>query len=219
MSHFDFGHFRHHNRFYLALLIGILVTVIPVGGGAGFHVALGGITFYVFFLVSSAWIARSLTVDDLRRKASFEDEGIAVIAIVTLATIALSLTSLARLLANTDGNSWLLLVAIANVPLGWATLHTVMAFHYAHLYYSASDDAENEKDKKGDARGLEFPKTEQPSILDFIYYSFVVGMTAQVSDVEASSQTMRRTTVIHGVTSFFFNTVILAFTVNVVTRG
>jgi uncharacterized membrane protein len=135
---------------------------------------------------------------------------------VTLATIALSLTSLARLLANTDGNSWLLLVAIANVPLGWATLHTVMAFHYAHLYYSASDDAENEK---GDARGLEFPKTEQPSILDFIYYSFVVGMTAQVSDVQTSSQAMRRTTVIHGVTSFLFNTVILAFAVNVVTRG
>lgn len=68
-----------------------------------------------------------------------------------------------------------------------------------------------------EGRGLDLPETDEPGILDFLYYSFVVGMTAQVSDVQATSRAMRRTTLTHGVVSFFFNTVILALTVNVVT--
>jgi uncharacterized membrane protein len=69
------------------------------------------------------------------------------------------------------------------------------------------------------ARKGEHRETEEPSIFDFIFYSFVVGMTAQVSDVDTTSGEMRNTTIMHGVVSFFFNTAILAFAVNVVTRG
>ena len=55
----------------------------------------------------------------------------------------------------------------------------------------------------------------EPGSWDFLYYSFVVGMTAQVSDVQVLSTAMRRVTLAHGVVSFFYNTVLLALAVNV----
>ena len=39
-------------------------------------------------------------------------------------------------------------------------------------------------------------------------------MTCQVSDIQVTSRAMRRMTLLHGVLSFFFNTVILALSVN-----
>jgi len=209
-------HFRHHSRFYLAFLGGLVVGGAAFGVDPGVRVALGGNTFFAFYLVSTGLIGRRLTIADLRRKASFEDEGIGLIAVITLAAIALSLGSLAIILSEADAPGWRLIPAAANVPLGWATLHTVMAFHYAHLFYT--EDADTKKTPR-DRGGLAFPNTKEPSVLDFVYYAFVVGMTAQVSDVQTTSQELRRATTWHGVISFFFNTVILAFTVNVVTRG
>jgi uncharacterized membrane protein len=98
------------------------------------------------------------------------------------------------------------------VPLGWFTLHTVAAFRYAHLYYTKRGGGGNEP---GDAGGLAFPETREPGTWDFLYYAFVVGMTAQVSDVQVLSTSMRRLTLAHSVTSFFFNTVLLALAVNI----
>jgi uncharacterized membrane protein len=209
-------HFRHHGRFYLAFLGGVVVGGAAFGVDPGVRVALGGNAFFALYLASTALIGRRLTVADLRRKASFEDEGIGLIAVITLAAIALSLGSLAIILSEANAPRWRLIPAVANVPLGWATLHTVMAFHYAHLFYSEDTETKRTPHDRG---GLEFPKTKEPSVLDFVYYAFVIGMTAQVSDVQTTSQEMRRATTVHGVISFFFNTVILAFAVNVVTRG
>jgi uncharacterized membrane protein len=53
-----------------------------------------------------------------------------------------------------------------------------------------------------------------PDYWDFLYFSFVIGMTCQVSDVQVTSRAMRRMTLLHGVLSFFFNTVILALSVS-----
>jgi uncharacterized membrane protein len=85
-----------------------------------------------------------------------------------------------------------------------------MALHYAHLFYSAPTLHDGPA-----TGGLQFPETQEPEPWDFLYYSFVIGMTAQVSDVQVCSVAMRRVTLAHGVVSFFFNTVILALAVNV----
>jgi uncharacterized membrane protein len=85
----------------------------------------------------------------------------------------------------------------------WSLIHTVFALHYAHLFYGKT---------KG---GLLFPGEGNPDYWDFLYYSFVVGMTCQVSDVQVASPALRRLTLVHGVLSFFFNTVILALAVSV----
>ena len=210
------NHFRHHGRFYLSALCGVAVWLLPIRAIDGIRIPLAGATFFLIYLVSSAVLARSLTTEDLRRKASVEDEGIVVIVLITLAVISLSIGSLVLLLGSGARNGWLLVPAVANVPLSWATLHTIMAFHYAHLFYARPEEAGS---KARDSGGLEFPKTKEPSISDFVYFSFVVGMTAQTSDVDVTSRNLRSTTVVHGIVSFFFNTVILALAVNVVTRG
>jgi uncharacterized membrane protein len=210
-----FDHFRHHGRFYLAALCGLAVwlLLLPLDAMADVHIPLAGVTFFLIYLVSSAILAAGHTTENLRRKADLEDEGIIAIVLITLAAIGLSIWSLVPLLGKNRESVWFLFPAIANVPLGWATLHTIMAFHYAHLFYSRGEASAG---KGRDAGGLKFPETKEPSIRDFLYFSFVVGMTAQTSDVDVTSREMRTTTLVHGVVSFFFNTVILALAVNVV---
>jgi len=133
--------------------------------------------------------------------------------LLTIATIALSLTAMFSLL-NAPGRPDMLtlVLAILSVPLGWLTLHTVAAFHYGHLYYTRA----SQNGSGRDAAGLNFPDTAEPTAWDFLYFSFVIGMTAQVSDVQVLATPMRRLVVLHGIVSFFYNTVLLALAVNII---
>ena len=103
-----------------------------------------------------------------------------------------------------------LTLSIAALFLSWVLIHTVFAFHYARLYYSLPDGGPEHH------RGLSFPDDDEPDYLDFAYYSFVVGMTSQVSDVAVLSRQMRRLTMFHGVLSFVYNIAILAMSINII---
>jgi uncharacterized membrane protein len=98
-----------------------------------------------------------------------------------------------------------ILVAVT-VVLSWVLVHTLLAIHYAHLFYSGTT---------GD--GLEFPGEKAPDFFDFAYFSFVIGMTFQVSDVQITSRVVRRIALLHSLLSFAFNTVIVAFSINLAT--
>ena len=103
-----------------------------------------------------------------------------------------------------------LTLAIVAMLLSWLLIHTLFAFHYAHRYYW------RERPSEDHIRGLRFPGEKEPDYLDFVYYSFVVGMTSQVSDVAVVARHMRRLTLIHGVLSFVFNIAILAMSLNII---
>jgi uncharacterized membrane protein len=103
----------------------------------------------------------------------------------------------------------LLLSAIAVVG-AWMVVHTIFAMRYAHLYFARHENAD-----KAFRKGLEFPGTARPDYLDFAYFSFVIGMTSQVSDVQISGKELRRLALAHGILSFFFNVVILGLTISV----
>ena len=92
------------------------------------------------------------------------------------------------------------------VALSWLFLHTVFAFHYAHAYYSESAASD---------RPLEFPGKTEPLYWDFIYFSFICGMTTQVADVVTRTTAMRRLVLGHCILAFFFNTSIIALGVNI----
>ena len=94
---------------------------------------------------------------------------------------------------------------------GWWLIHTIFTFRYAHLFYYDGDN-----NQRAD-RGLEFPGTEKPSDYDFAYFSFVVGMTFQVSDVQVTTASMRRMVLTHGIIAFAYNTAILALGINIST--
>ena len=102
-------------------------------------------------------------------------------------------------------------VAIGSMLFSWIMVHTIFAFHYAHLYYG--DDT---NDSTKHAEGLEFPGKEKPDYFDFAYFSFVIGMTFQVSDVDVASPSIRRLVLLHGLLSFGLNTFVVALTINLI---
>ena len=69
---------------------------------------------------------------------------------------------------------------------------------------------------RGKGGGLLFPGgLPEPDYWDFVYFSFVVGMTSQVSDVAITCRPIRHTVSAHGIISFIFNVALLALTVNI----
>jgi uncharacterized membrane protein len=200
---------RRHVRFYAALLCGIAALAAARMAGLAIAVLLGGVVFYVVFLTLCAILAATETPADLKRRAKSEDEGIAIVILILLATISFFSVAVFDALNHKHGlDFWPLALAGAGALLGWFVLHTMMALHYADIHYFADPECDD------DYRDLDFPGRDEPGIWDFLYFSFVIGMTAQVSDVQVKTTVMRRAVLWHGVVSFFFNTVFIAMAVN-----
>ncbi len=207
-------HVRRHRWFYIALCFGLVALMASRAQPIDLRIAAAGDTFYLTYLIFIGALELTTPQARFRDRADDEDEGLFLIVLITLATISFSLASIFSLL-NAGGrpDHFLLFFSLMSAPLGWLVLHTSASLHYAHFYYAglASEPAPD-----GDSGGLRFPGTEQPGPWDFLYYSFVVGMTAQVSDVQVTTTPLRRLTIGHGVVSFIFNTVLIAMAVNVI---
>lgn len=142
----------------------------------------------------------------IRRAAAMQDDGRFVILLVTAIGAFASIAAIVSELGTHRGAAELT-IAIGTIVLSWAAVHTTFALHYAHDYYRHA--------KPG---GLQFPsgdKEDHADYWDFVYFSFVIGMTAQVSDVGITDKTIRRTATAHGIVSFIYNTALLALTVNI----
>ena len=96
----------------------------------------------------------------------------------------------------------------ASLVLVWTFANAVYTLHYAHLFYTADDGGE-------DRAGLEFPKTKEPLMADFVYFAFTLGVAVQTSDVVITSPHIRKVVTAHCVAGFFFNLGVLALTINV----
>lgn len=171
-------------------------------------VMLSWIVFCGVHLFISWRVFLKSSVKQTQQKASREDENrTTIFFLVVLATFA-GLMAVFILLSKTDNNGasrWLNIVfAMLGMFLSWILVHTIYTAHYAHLYYQREQ------------KGLTFPNQDDPDFLDFAYYSFVIGMTFQVSDVSITSKKMRQLTLAHSLISFVFNTCIVALTINAV---
>lgn len=201
---------RRHARFMIALLVGVSSALLGWRLDPIDRLLLGADLFFAVYLGLILFYLDNLDPETLRWRSAEADEGMRIIAPVTGGAILLSLFAIfsaMRVETGSDASVLRLGLAVASVPLGWITLHTVMAFHYAGLWYAKAGDGQ-------DAGGLEFPKTKEPGVWDFLYYSFTIGMAAQVSDVQVLNTGLRRITLLHGAISFFYNTVLLALAVN-----
>ena len=150
------------------------------------------------------------------RTARLQDIGRLVIFSVVVIGALASLAAVVGVLATAKafhGRVFLthILLAVGTVVCSWVLLHTIFALHYAHLFYRQHDE-DGRDDEPGD--GLDFPNTKRPDFLDFAYFSFVIGMTFQVSDVQITAPAIRRLALVHGLLAFLFNTVILALAIN-----
>lgn len=95
-------------------------------------------------------------------------------------------------------------IALVGVFLAWAMLHLMYATRYASIYYTAPDG------------GIDFNSDERPAYRDFLYFSYNLGMTYQVSDTSVSSSVIRSVVLRHCLLSYVFGTVILGATINLV---
>ena len=200
-----------------------------------------GVSAIVFFLLNGkmsapalilvTWIGCALTVIilnwiiifsshpmEVRKIAKLQDSSRTFLFLFITAAAVISLGAIVYLLKSTKGlpeagkNAHILL-AIGAVVISWFLLHTIFTLRYAHLYYDPDTDIDGETKAVG---GLQFPGKDQPDYLDFVYFSFIVGMTFQVSDVNITSRRIRRVCLAHALMSFAFNTAILALSINVV---
>jgi len=207
-------HARHHARFYTAVLAGAAVWLLAWPLGERLRWVLAGDVMFAGYLALMAGLVARGTPELMRRRAAAADEGMPLIVALTLAAVGFSLVSLfASLNLGTRPGGIELALSFASVPLGWVMVHTIAAFHYARLFYAKEQDeaAQSDGDEAG---GLAFPETDAPAAWDFLYHSFIIGMTAQVADVQVTSTAMRRTVMAHGMAAFFYNTVLVALAVN-----
>jgi uncharacterized membrane protein len=206
-----------HYRLYVSLLIGAVtfffVRHIP---------SVPAVTLITWIAIALSivildWVTVLLAhPKQIRRIASLEDSSRFIIFFFVLAASMVSLIAIYLLLKSSKGESeetvtGYIFLAVAAVFVSWWMVHTVFAMRYAHLFYTTTDKG------KTPIGGLEFPGgQEDPDYMDFIYFSFVIGMTFQVSDVEISSKEIRRLAWGHGLISFAFNTTIVALSINVI---
>jgi uncharacterized membrane protein len=198
-----------HPRLATAVAAGLVVVAALQGMPMTRRCLIGwdaGVTLYLLLIY--ILIARS-SIENIRLWAARTDEGRFALLVLTVVAAMASLGAIfAELgIGATRGVSMSqLALAAVTIVLSWAFTHTIYALHYAHDYYGERGAGEG---------GLAFPGEEQPDYWDFVYFSFVIGMTSQVSDVAVTSKVIRRTANAHGIVSFFFNAALLALTVNI----
>lgn len=168
---------------------------------------IGWDTFVALYIVLVYAMMLRSSLATIRRMAALQDDGRFLIPLLTALGAFASLAAIVFELGQGQHKPAELTFATATVALSWAAVHTGFALHYAHEFYRG--------DKPG---GLQFPsggKEDHADYWDFVYFSFVIGMTAQVSDVGITDKTIRRIATAHGIISFVFNTALLALMVNI----
>lgn len=204
----------------LLFSIGLSLIVFLLFLLTGFEVLTGlmiGWDAFSLCLIALGWLTFFVTdAKELCRQAQKQDESRHTIFLIVLSSVCISLIGILIVLKNTDESlirkKLHIIFSMLGVALSWFLLHTTLTLHYAHLYYEHTFSEQHQH--KG---GINFPEEiDEPDYLDFAYFSFVIGMTFQVSDVQVTSQGMRRLVLLHGLISFIFNTIIVALTINTI---
>ena len=208
---------RLHARLFIAIGAGIAVALalFAIDMHPATQVLIGwdfGVLFYLTLIYS---VVRRGDIARLKKRAAEEDEGAIVLLLFTFVAAVASMVALVIELGGAhDLKGWLaareVALTMGTIILSWCFVHTEFALHYAHEYYGEGRDRT--------IGGLKFPGGRQPDYWDFLYFSLVIAMTSQVSDVAITSRSIRAVASMHGVLSFFFNLGILALTVNMLSN-
>jgi uncharacterized membrane protein len=195
-------------RTFIALAVGVIAFfLLPGTLRLPTRLVVGWDVFAALYLVLAYIMMLRCDVGHIRRSAVLQDDGRFVMLLVTALGAFASLAAIVFELGASKGNPAGLILATVTIVLSWTVVHTAFALHYAHEFYRGS--------KPG---GLQFPGGDanvEADYWDFVYVSFVIGMTAQVSDVGITDRVIRRTATVHGIISFVFNTALLALMVNI----
>jgi uncharacterized membrane protein len=208
-----------HPRLFIAVVAGFLSEILLPG-----HLRLWtrflidwNVGVWLYFVTVGVMIARA-SPQSMRLRAKVSDEGRFFILVFTsLAALASIAAIVAQLAAVKDLTGIMkgLHIGLAGLTIvsAWMFIHLTFALHYAHEYF---DEWGAEPGKPAALRGgLIFPEADKPDYYDFLYFSYVIGVACQTADVDISSAEMRRIALVHGVLAFFFNSAVLALTINI----
>lgn len=203
-------------RLLISALIGLAVTLLLPEAWAMHDVTRAIIGWNVGALLYLALAARMMfwsSHERMRTRALQQDEGrILVLTLVVLAAIASLGAIVGQLSVVKDMHGTLryahIGLAVMTILSSWAFTQVMFALHYAHDYYAALGRGQ-------ESGGLDFPGSHAPEYGDFLYFASVIGTSGQTADVSFTSRTMRRTGLVHCVLAFFFNTTLLALTINI----
>lgn len=200
----------------IAGVVAGLVAYALVGGWVREPVArtlAGWDAGVVVFAALSFILMSDCDHERMKARALAHDEGRHFMLTLALLAAIASVIAIAVELAGAKGRGAVhevtsVSLTLATIILSWFFVHLVFAIHYAHLYYSTDDECGAVEG------GLEFPADAAPDYWDFLYFSVVIGSTAQTADVNIQSKAFRRTAMVHCLIAFAFNTAILATMIN-----
>ncbi len=168
----------------------------------------GAIFYLIFTFKMMFWWSH----EKIQARARAQDEGRILVLILVVIAAFFAVGAIVAELAFAKNLTGLLKyahIALAGVTIviSWFYTHVMFAQHYAHDFYVNRFLSKPE--------GLDFPQTKNPDYLDFLYFSCVIGTSGQTADVNFTAKEMRRTGLVHCVLAFFFNTTLLALTINI----
>lgn len=192
-------------RIFIALALGVIAFfLLPDSQRLVTRALIGWDIFAGCYLLLAFGMAFRGGAGHVHRNAAMQDDGRFLILMVTALGAFASIAAIVFELGSAHHGHLELTLATVTIALSWAAVHTTFALHYAHEYYRGVEPG-----------GLAFPGNDPPDYWDFVYFSFVIGMTAQVSDVGITDRMIRRTATAHGLVSFVYNTALLALMVNI----
>ncbi len=203
-------------KLFICLFFGVMAFIItPTGTQSLVRVMIGWDTFSIIMVVFGWLTFFKTTAFQIRAQAKVQDENrIVIFSIVLIATLAGLIAVIILIITKKESHSeseYKIPIAVLGMLLSWLLIHTTFTLRYAHIFYG---NQEENADKH--AGGLEFPKEAKPDYLDFAYFSFNIGMTFQVSDVEITSKRLRKLVLLHSLISFIYATIMIALTINVI---
>jgi uncharacterized membrane protein len=170
---------------------------------------IGGL---VYLMLSLQLMTRQNCEKIKVRSARADDSGIVILILILIAILAsfAAMTGLAGEARDAPKAEKLMYLGLAGATLfiSWLVTQVVFTIHYAHEHYARNPDGT-------DTPSLVFPGDDKPDYWDFLYFATSIGATSQTSDVSIRTKAMRRLVTLHAVVSFFFNTMVLAITINI----
>jgi uncharacterized membrane protein len=151
---------------------------------------------------------------ETRARAALEDPGRNVVALLVLGAVTVGLVAAIAILGHGPRVHTVVERYVAYalgfiaITAGWFLVHTLYTLRYAHLYWY---------DDEGDGSicgGIRFPGTEEPSDIDFAYFSFTLGTSFAVSDPQVTETRVRREVIVHSIIAFAYNSVIIGMVIN-----
>ncbi|HEY9101944.1 DUF1345 domain-containing protein [Chitinimonas sp.] len=202
-------------RLFLSLGVGVLTAVLMGVFGSPeliTRLIVGWNVGAWLYLILATQLMLSSSHDNMRKRAQAEDEGSAIVlTLVVLAAIVSLGAIVAELGTAHDLAGWPRFIhiglAILTILSSWFFTQVMFALHYAHDYYVNITH--------GKAGGLDFPGTHAPGYGDFLYFSCIIGTSAQTADVTITGSSLRRTNLVHCILAFFFNTTLVALLINI----